>query len=474
VALEEITAQQPALEAARDEAEAAAREATDSTLPEKESLLRVAQQAVGEAQRAVSQLDQARQVNENSLGHTRRQIEQLDQRHRRLEQEQAQLPRPDAAGLATKQLEADELAQALAAAQDTLREAETALPALDAERTQTQLELDAARKALHQTEAELAALNKLQESLKADEKLGAWLRDRGLDAAPRLWETLAVEPGWEAAVEAVLRERLQAVAATTQPDWFADAPPARLSVWQGSGDARAPLPDSLAARVHCDAPAVRAVLADWLAGVRGVDDAAAAETARAELHPGECLVTREGHLFHRHSVTFHGPHTAVEGVLARGRELDRLAEDAARLHEAVAALEAATAHAQQRHAERQREIQALRAQSGHTQSRHHTAQMELLRLQQAVERVQSRAAQIAQELDEIRMQQEEARAGVAMLEERLAAYRSEGGPRARRCTPRASSATRPTARCSRRANCSVPPSAATRKPASRWPLAPAR
>ena len=425
-ALEEVTAQQPALEAARDEADAAAREATDSTLPQKEAQLRSAQQAVGDAQRAVSQLDQARQVDDNSLGHTRRQIEQLDQRHRRLEQEQAQLPRPDAAGLATKQLEADELAQALAAAQDKLREAETALPALDAERTQTQLELDAARKALHQTEAELAALKKLQESLKADEKLGTWLRERGLDTAPRLWEQLAVEPGWEAAVEAVLRERLQAVAASVRPDWFDAAPPARLSVWRGDGETPAPAPDSLAARVACDDPAVRAVLADWLAGVRGVDDAAAAEAARTGLRPGECLVTREGHLFHRHSVTFHGPHTAVEGILARGRELERLTGDAARLRETVAALEARAADVQQRHAERQREIQALRAQSGHTQNRHHTAQMELLRLQQAVERVQSRAAQIAQELDEIHLQQEEARAGVAMLEERLAAYRSEG------------------------------------------------
>jgi chromosome segregation protein len=424
--LDEIGAQQPGLEAALREAEASAREATDSTLPQKEALLRTAQQAVGEAQRAVSQLDQARQVDENSLGHTRRQIEQLDQRHRRLEQEQAQLPRPDAAGLATKQVDVDEMAQTLAGAQASLKDAETALPELDAARAQHQRELEAARKALHQTEAELAALKKLQESLKADEKLGAWLRSRGLDSAPRLWEKLAVEPGWEAAVEAVLRERLQAVAAAAQPGWFDEAPPARLSVWRGDGAALTPAPSSLAARVGCDDPAVRAVLADWLAGVRGVDDAAAAEAGRAELCPGECLVTREGHLFHRHSVTFHGPHTAVEGVLARGRELERLAADAARLREDVARLEAAHAQAQQQYSERQREIQALRAQTAQTQSRHHTAQMELLRLQQAVERVQSRAAQIGQELNEIRQQQDEARATVATLEARLGTYRSEG------------------------------------------------
>ncbi|MFP5408222.1 MAG: chromosome segregation protein SMC [Gammaproteobacteria bacterium] len=425
-ALNEVTAQQPGLEAALTDAEAAARQATDNTLPQKEAALREAQQGVGEAQRVVSQLDQSRQVDENSLGHTKRQLEQLDVRQRRLAQEQAQLPRPDAAGLAQKQVELDELAQTLATAQAGLKDAETALPELDAARAQHTRELEAARKALHQTEAELAALKKLQESLKADEKLGGWLRSRGLDNAPRLWEKLRVAPGWEAAVEAVLRERLQAVAADAAPDWFADAPPARLTVWTGQGTAAAAAPELLSSKIGSDDAAAQAALADWLAGVYWADDADAARTRAAQLKPGEYAVTPEGHLFSRHSVTFHGPHTAVEGILARGRELERLASDAVRLRDEVAALEAAYAETQQRYMERQREVQALRAQTGQTQSRHHTAQMELLRLQQAVERVQSRAAQIAQELDEVTRLQTAERATLETLENRLKDYRAQG------------------------------------------------
>ncbi len=425
-ALNEVNAQQPGLQAALVDAEAAARQATDSTLPQKEAALREAQQAVGETQRVVSQLDQSRQVGENSLGHTRRQLEQLDARHRRLAQEQAQLPRTDTAGLAKKQVEVEELAQTLATAQARLKAAETALPELDAARTRHTRELEAARKALHQTEAELAALKKLQESLKADEKLGAWLRSRGLDAAPRLWEKLRVAPGWEAAVEAVLRERLQAVAADVQPGWFADAPPARLTVWTGQGATAAAAPELLFSKIACDDAAVRAALGDWLTGVYWADDADAAWTRCASLAPGEYAVTPQGHLFTRHSVTFHGPHTAVEGILARGRELERLTTDAARLRDEVAQLEAAYAETQQRYMERQREIQALRAQTGQTQSRHHTAQMELLRLQQAVERVQSRATQIAQELDEVTRQQTSERATLESLETRLKEYRTQG------------------------------------------------
>jgi chromosome segregation protein len=426
-ALNEVNAQQPGLQTILAEAEAAARQATDSTLPQKEAALREAQQAVGEAQRVVSQGEQARQVDENSLGHTRRQIEQLDARQRRLAQEQAQLPRTDTAGLAKKQVEVEELAQALATAQSGLKAAETALPELDVARTRHTRELESARKALHQTEAELAALKKLQESLKADEKLGAWLQQRGLDSAPRLWEKLRVAPGWEAAVEAVLRERLQSVAADTQSNWFADAPPARLTVWVAQGTAAAQAPDSwLASKIASDDLAAHAALGDWLAGVYWADDAESARSRATHLVAGECVVTPQGHLFTPHSVTFHGPHTAVEGILARGRELERLTADAARQREDVARLEAAYAEAQQQYMERQRDVQALRAQTGQTQSRHHTAQMELLRLQQAVERVQSRAAQITQELEEVTRQQASERTTLDSLEARLKEYRAQG------------------------------------------------
>ena len=424
-ALEDVTQQQPALEAVLMEAEASARQATDTTLPEKEAALRDAQQAVGDAQRVVTQGEQARQVDENSLGHTRRQIEQLDARQRRLTQEHAQLPRPDAGGLATKQTELDALAETLTAAQEGLKDAEAALPELEAARAQHQRELETARKSLHQTEAELAALKKLQESLKADEKLGDWLQSQGLDRAQRLWEKIDVEHGWEAAVEAVLRERLQAIGADARADWFADAPPARLTVWNGQTDTSPVAPDRLASKVGSDDAAARAALADWLGGVYWADDADAARARSAALAPGECVVTPQGHVFTRHSVTFHGPHTAVEGILARGRELDKLGTDAAHLHEEVARLEAAHAEAQQNHADRQREIQALRAQTAQTQSRHHMAQMELLRLQQAVERVQSRATQITEELEEVTHGLTSERATMEAVEARLKEYRAQ-------------------------------------------------
>jgi chromosome segregation protein len=191
----------------------------------------------------------------------------------------------------------------------------------------------------------------------------------------------------------------------------------------GAGQADAA---TLASKIHCDHEASQAALGDWLAGVYWADDVAAAQSRAPQLRAGECAVTPQGHVFTRHSVTFHGAHTAVEGILARGRELERLSSDAVSLREAAQQSEIAHTETQQRYLERQRDIQALRAQTGQTQSRHHTAQMELLRLQQAVERVQSRATQIAQELDEVTRLHTAERATLEAVETRLKDYRAQG------------------------------------------------
>ena len=415
----------PGLQTALAAAEAAVADATDRNLPQKEEALRQAQQAVGDAQRALSQHEQARQVDETSLGHMRRQLEALDARRRRLQQEQSQLPRVDSAGLARKDVEVDALAETLARTQAELEALDADLPTLDAQCSTLARTLDEARKLLASVSGELAALQKLEAGLDADEKLQAWLAARGLDAAPRLWESLRVAPGWEAAVEAVLHQRLQALPGEPLDGWFADTPPARLTLWNGQGPAAAPGPDSLASKIEADDPAASAVLADWLARVSIAGDVAEAQARRAHLEPGACLVTPQGHIFTRCSVSFHGAATALEGVLARRRERERLTGEAQRLQATVAASEAELEAALAARTARQREMGALRARLAQEQNRHHTAQMERLRLQQAIERVAGRSAQIAQELEEITRQQAVDGATVSELEQRIAAHRTE-------------------------------------------------
>jgi chromosome segregation protein len=57
----------------------------------------------------------------------------------------------------------------------------------------------------------MEALKALQEKVKTDGKLRPWLAKHGLDGLQGLWSRIHIEPGWENALEAALRERLGAL-----------------------------------------------------------------------------------------------------------------------------------------------------------------------------------------------------------------------------------------------------------------------
>ena len=90
---------------------------------------------------------------------------------------------------------------------------------------------------LAQTEARLHALQQLQTQLDNDKNLKAWLNRHQLDGAPRLWQSIRIEQGWEDALEAVLRERINALALPRLEDaaGWSDAPPAKLAVYAADG-----------------------------------------------------------------------------------------------------------------------------------------------------------------------------------------------------------------------------------------------
>ncbi|HXH04763.1 MAG TPA: AAA family ATPase, partial [Candidatus Competibacteraceae bacterium] len=93
-------------------------------------------------------------------------------------------------------------------------ELEQRLAGLRQRQRELQAEQQTLRGRCEEARGRLAGLRTLQETAlgrRQNDAVNAWLRARGLDGAPRLAERLAVEPGWEAAVEIVLGERLEAV-----------------------------------------------------------------------------------------------------------------------------------------------------------------------------------------------------------------------------------------------------------------------
>ena len=384
-------------------------------LPLAEETYRASQSRRDELQRALAQTEQALHVERTKLEHAARVLEQLAQREERLREEQAALPATDEASLERLREEAQALGYALDAQRVALAEREAELPRLEQELRSRMDALDAANQRLTGLEARVEALSQLQERIARGAGLKDWLTARGLDTAPRLWQGIAIENGWEDALESVLRERLNGIALEDidrAAGWFSDSPPGKMTVVDASGAAgaspRAELPgaEPLQRHVTCRDPRLAGVLEEWLYQVFVVADAAAGLALRRELPVGAMLVTREGHIYTRHSVSFHAPDSELHGVLSRQREIEELEVEAAAERSSVPAAQAGVAAAEQSIAGHRAALVALRDTLGQAQQRHHALEMEGLRLSEQAQRLTQRGEQIALELSEIAEQVE--------------------------------------------------------------------
>jgi chromosome segregation protein len=250
-------------------------------------------------------------------------------------------------------------------------------------------------------------LRALQEKVQTEGRLQPWLARHGLQGLAGLWTRLHVEPGWEAALESALRERLNALEISrldTVRAFATDAPPARLAFYHApvavTPPPQRPLP-RLADKLRLGDASLSALLTEWLEGVYTAATLEEALAQRASLAPGESILTPEGHTVSLHAVAFYAPDSEQAGMLARAQEienLDRQLRAQALLSEdaraALVRLDAAFTEGSQQLAQARRE-------ATEAQARAHQLQVELLRLTQQAEAAQSRRTQLGQDLDEI-------------------------------------------------------------------------
>ena len=410
----------------------------DAVLPECEALSAAARETLTNARsRAASSAQEISSAGQQMQVYERAANALLLRRERLLD-EQRQLGEPDAQRLGRLQADAAAAQAQFEAAQERGQQAEEHERELQGQR---QGQTEARRQAsadLHKTEARLHALHETLANMEADERLDPWLREQGMQALPRLVNRLDVEAGWETALEAVLRERVEAMEVGRLEPMAAfgqAAPPARVSFFEltvGAAAAAAQRPfAALAGRVGVrgvnDTPAIRQLLDDWLAGVYTQPDLAAAMAARAQLAPGEQFVVPAGHLVSRHAVRFFAAEDRKAGLLARKREVQHLELQvkAQRLIDEQAGEALARLDAQVRQA--QQEVQAARDSAAQARTRAHELQLEAVRLGELIDRIRHRGSQIDTELDELATEEQElarqrelAEARFAQLDEALA------------------------------------------------------
>jgi chromosome segregation protein len=390
--------------AAARHAEAAAR------LPEAESVLKSAEEQAQGLRRELAQAEQALRVEEAHKSHADKTLESLGQRRVRLETERSQLERPDSAALAALQARVGELDGKREASRRRLAELQRRLPEHEAQRREAAEAHASAVRRLTEARARRDALEQLQSRVQQEGGLGDWLKRHGLDTAAPIWSALKVEPGWETALEAVLRERLAAltgVAPSVAERALADPPPATLALAFAGGEAAADQGSALDAdvplrdKVRCSDPRWEAALGEWLAGVYVANDLAALAARHDSLPRGRLWVNQAGHVLGRHGCVLYAPEARTHGVIERQREIERLEAECAEREDETRIAAATLAAAEAGLAEQRRHLVEAQREAQELQQATHTAQVEVLRLDEALRRYEARLAQIDVDLNEI-------------------------------------------------------------------------
>jgi len=440
-------AQQIATSEEQAELQHAQAEEQGAALPALEDALRQAQAESNRQRSEVSQVQQQIQVLAADSRNVEEQSRSLNARRERLAAEQKGLQLPDMARLQTLQGQDAQASQASEVAEGRLHELQEEVPELDDRRRQAQASVNQESSKLSDIGARLEALRALQAKVQTQGKLQPWLERHGLTGLQGLWTQVHIDTGWENALEAALRERLNALAVGKLDlvrAFADDAPPAKLAFYAlqpgggaigsvasdatsdatsnaisdaisraGSGDRgvgpAAPsltrLP-RLSGLLRLGDASLKALLLDWLEGVYTAASLEEALAQRGQLGHGEVIMTRQGHAVWSHAVAFYAPDSEQAGMLSRAQEIENLDRQqraqtsiADETRAASVRLEAAYTDASQR-------LLQARRDAAEARNRAHGLQVEVLRLSQLAEAASSRQSQLGDELGEIDVQLE--------------------------------------------------------------------
>ncbi|MBC7944018.1 MAG: chromosome segregation protein SMC [Burkholderiales bacterium] len=399
-------------------------------LPHAEQALRGCRSALHEVQSCHAEIEKYVQVEQTRCEHASRILQQLASRSERLVNEQRSLWAPDSTLLQQQRVELSEREERLREARAMQQELEQQLSDKEQLRRDTLHSAEACSAKRAGLDARLQALQLLQQRLSKSDQTSAWLTKNHLVDARRLWQSIQVDPGWENALEAVLRERLNAIAVgefAADSAWLRDLPNAKIALF-GTASAAVPenaqssdasgasttLADAVSGRaanseseaeplrryLRCNDATVTPVLNEWLYDVYVVPDTPRALRMRAKLPRGAVLVTRDGAIVDHHSVSFHAPDSELHGVLSRKLEIEQLS---------VQVKSETTALEQVRHAVNEAELQVEQQRDAISEGRAsidamqravHDMQLTILKLSELSDSVARRTAQIAQELQE--------------------------------------------------------------------------
>lgn len=398
-------------------------------LPDLEDALRASQARANAQRQQVVQVQQQIQVLAAEQRSIHEQTRQHESRLERLRNDRNTLATPDDARLQQVNVQYADAAEMAEMAEAALVELQDSVPQLDDERRQRQQALNAETARQAELAARMEALKALQEKVKTDGKLQPWLAQHGLESLQGLWTRIAVESGWENALEAALRERMGAleISRLDMVRGFLgasakDAPPARLAFYS-KPDSTPRLQSNglplLAALLRVQDAGLQALLAEWLAGCYSAATLDEALNHRAQLQPGETIYVPTGHAVTAHSVSFYAQDSEQSGLLARAQEIEHL--DKELRAQALISEEARTAlvRAEAAYADAAQRLVSARREATEAKQSAHELQVDMLRLTQQAEQARARTAQIEADVAEVQTALDELQERAAAAEARF-------------------------------------------------------
>ena len=391
-------------------------------LPQAESAYSTSQKNHADAQKALSDAEQNIRIETTNIEHLTHSLQELNHRIEKLTSEQSNMNLPEEAALDQKQTELNVLkAENEKLNQEISQNRVSEQAQLELIKTAREQQLVDERE-LAQINAQISSLSKIQAALGHEDKLDDWLQNNQLSQSDRIWQHLAIEKGWEVALESVLGARLNAIlkSGALTPS---HRPPSALVIAEGADSSASIGVSKHGWRSMFDILDVKesnlkGLFADWLSGVYLLEGTETPELERKKLSPHECLVTVDGDIYKRHSLAIYAAQSAIHGVLERRRELDELnkkqPDKQAKLEKSALDL----AKTEQDLQQSRQHLQERQRQLNEQVQRQHQLNIDVQRLTQQRQHVLDRKAAIEAELVQIR---EKVATTQAVIQEKQAA-----------------------------------------------------
>jgi chromosome segregation protein len=390
-----------------------------------EQALQLARSAVDQKRAGVMQIQQALSQVSSQQESASRAETSIQVKLDRLESEKHQIAAPSVHELDEIQSKVQSLENELSQSTSQLGDLENKLASSSSDLDHVQVAFNAERDKHANAQAQLQALENLNEQLAESAELKPWVESSGLNETPRLLGKLQVERGWERALESALRESLDSFQVRTldMVEGFAkQPPPARVAfIESAAGGVSLPVgPDDLASLVRSPDPAIQQSLTQLLAGYLMASDLQTALAKRKSLKPGQRIFTQQGHCVTASGVSFYAADNAQSGRLERLQQIDALRTEVRALDMLKNESMAKRDQLQLRTGELKSNVSQARNQVESLTRRLHEAQVQLIRLQEQQSRADSRREQIGLDLALLQSEMEEQRAILLESEDKYA------------------------------------------------------